>query len=78
MKKEIIHQYFKKEMEEMKILVQINPENFRGLEIIAYPDGQMEQTKRQFEPDIYVDLEADEFETCSPLEFNLYLKGLVK
>ena len=78
MKKEIIHQYFKKEMEEMKILVQINPENFRGLEIIAYPDGRMEQTKRQFEPDIYVDLEADEFEICSPLEFNLYLKGLVK
>ena len=75
---ESLHEYFKKELPEFKILVQINPNTLTGLELIVSLDGHMDKTKRQFEPDIYEDLSEDEFEACSPLEFNLYLKGLAK
>jgi len=76
--KDIIHQYFKKEIEGTKILVQIDPKGLRGVELIVAPGGKIEKTKRSFDPDIFEDLAADEFVNCSPLEFNLYLKGLVK
>ena len=72
----IIHQYFKGEFEDMKVLVQINPETLRGLEIIVDNEGNMQKTKRVFDEDIYEDLEADGFEESSALEFNLYLKGI--
>jgi hypothetical protein len=73
-----INQYFKKTLPEFKILIQIEPKSLSGLELIIETDKKIKKTKRIFEADIYDDLEADEFETCSPLEFNLYLKGLVK
>ena len=74
----IIHQYFKRVFEDQIILVQVDPENYKGLELIVYPDGKVEKTKRQFDEEIFDDLEEDEFEKASALEFNLYLKGLVK
>ncbi|MEQ8713518.1 MAG: hypothetical protein RIC80_10910 [Cyclobacteriaceae bacterium] len=73
-----IHEYYKKELQEFKILVRIAPESLQGLELIVSVDGKMEKTKRQFDKDIFDDLAEDEFEKCSPLEFNLYLKGLAK
>ncbi|WOK07520.1 hypothetical protein RT717_02655 [Imperialibacter roseus] len=76
--KDIIHQYYKKELEGFKILVQVNPESFRGTELIVHANGQIEKTKRVFDKDIFEDLAADEFKEGSPLEFNLYLKGLVE
>ena len=76
--KEIIHQYFKKELEGVKILVQVNPESFRGVELIVQTGGKVEKTRREFDSEIFEDLAADEFVPASPLEFNLYLKGLVK
>jgi hypothetical protein len=76
--KDIIHQYFKKEFETFKVLVQVNPESFRGTELIIHSTGEIEKTKRVFDPDIFEDLAADEFKEGSPLEFNLYLKGLVE
>ncbi|MEL6561016.1 MAG: hypothetical protein AAFQ94_22685 [Bacteroidota bacterium] len=72
----MIHEYFKKETEDFKILVQLNPESFHGLELIVLPDNSIQKTKRVFDEDIYDDLAADEFEECSPLEFNLNLKGI--
>lgn len=75
---EYVKKYFIKELPEMKVLVQIDPESLRGLELIIHSNGKMEKTKRQFDEDIYKDLEADEFLICSPLAFNLYLKGLAK
>lgn len=74
----IIHQYFKRVFEDQIILVQVDPDNFKGLELIIYPDGSVEKTKRKFDEEIFDDLEEDEFEKASALEFNLYLKGLVK
>ncbi len=72
----MIHEYFKKEVDGAKILVQINPDSLYGLELIVHPDGSVDKTKRQFESDIYEDLAEDEFDIASPLEFNLYLKGI--
>ena len=74
----IIHQYFKRVFEDQTILVQVDPENYKGLELIVYPDGRVEKTKRHFDEEIFDDLKEDEFEKASALEFNLYLKGLVK
>ena len=74
----VIHQYFKKEIEGHLILVQIDPETFRGIELIITPDKKIKKTKRKFGEEIFMDLESDQFTNCSPLEFNLYLKGLGK
>ena len=74
----IIHQYFKRVFEDQIILVQVDPENFKGLELIVYPDGKVKKTKRIFDEEIFADLEEDEFNKASALEFNLYLKGLAK
>ncbi len=62
----------------MKILIQLNPESFRGTELIIYSDGKIEKTKRVFDQDIIEDLAVDEFKEGSAMEFNLYLKGLAK
>ena len=75
---EAIHEYYKKELPEFKILVRVAPESLQGLELIVSVDGKMEKTKRQFDTEIFDDLAEDEFVKCSPLEFNLYLKGLAK
>ena len=71
---EILYEYFKKELEEGKVLVRINPESFAGLELIVHTDGQLKETKRKFDETIYDELKFDEFEKSSPLEFNLHLK----
>jgi hypothetical protein len=73
----IVHQYFKKEIEGVKILVKVNPILFTGEEITVASDGHAELRAMEFDEDIFDDLKADAFEEASPLEFNLYLNGLV-
>jgi hypothetical protein len=72
----IVHQYFKKEFEDVKILVKVDPIQFKGSEITIPKDGEMEIRDMKFDEQIFDDLKADGFETCSPLEFNLYESGL--
>ena len=72
----IVHQYFKKELEEGTILVQVNPYEFTGLELLVSKEGHIRKTEREFEEDIFDDLEEDGFAPSSALEFNLYLNGL--
>jgi hypothetical protein len=73
----IVHQYFKKKHEGVLILVKVNPIHYSGTEI-TIEDGQQPAVRElQFDADIFEDLKADAFEECSPLEFNLYLSGLV-
>lgn len=74
----MVHEYFKKEFDDFKILVQINPASLRALELTVESTGQVSKRKLQFDTDIYEDLSVDGFERSSPLEFNLYLKGLTK
>ena len=72
----MVHEYFKKELEGLKILVRINPASLVGLELLVYQNGVIEKRKLQFDEEIHADLEVDGFQQASPLEFNLYLKGL--
>lgn len=72
----IVHQYFKKEMEDMTILVRVNPIQYKGLEITLPKVGEPEMRELEFDENIFDDLKVDEFVESSPLEFNLYYSGL--
>ena len=72
----IVHQYFKKRLGDVQILVRVNPIQYKGTEITVPDQGEVEVRELEFDQDIFADLEADGFEACSPLEFNLYLSGL--
>ena len=73
----IVHQYFKKELEDVKIIVKVNPIQWKGTEITVAQDGKIESRDLEFDGDIFNDLKEDGFETASALEFNLYAAGLV-
>ena len=72
----MVHEYFKRDFDGFKVLVQVNPANFSGLELTIDNNGRIEKRKMRFDEEIFEDLETDGFEPASPLEFNLYLKGL--
>jgi hypothetical protein len=72
----IVHQYFRKEMEDLTILVRVNPIQFKGMEITLPRNGQPEVRELELDEEIFEDLKADGFAEASPLEFNLYLSGL--
>jgi hypothetical protein len=73
----IVHQYFKKQLDGLLILVKVNPIHYSGTEITIEQGHEPASRELQFDADIFEDLKADEFVTCSPLEFNLYFSGLV-
>ena len=73
----IVHQYFKKRLDDLQILVRVNPIQFKGTEITISDKGELTVRELEFDDEIFEDLKADGFEACSPLEFNLYLSGLV-
>lgn len=68
-----ITSYFKRELKTYKIYVQVNPENFNGLELIQHPDGKIEKTAMEFDEEIFEDLSEDKFVSCSALEFQFLL-----
>ena len=72
----IVHQYFKKEMEGLTILVRVNPILFTGTEITLQEGGNA-MRELEFDGEIFEDLKVDGFTASSALEFNLYLNGLV-
>ena len=76
MSNEVVKEYFKKEIEGDKILIQLNPHDFTGVELLVSNEGQIQRTERQFDEEIYEDLTTDDFVRASALEFNLILKGL--
>jgi hypothetical protein len=71
----IVHQYFKKRIDDIQILLKVNPIQFTGTEI-TIQDGELSIRELELDEQIFEDLKADRFEECSPLEFNLYLSGL--
>jgi len=73
----IVHQYFRKEFDEMIILVKVNPILWKGTELTLLPSGKVERRELEFSEDILEDLKVDGFEEASAMEFNLYLSGLV-
>lgn len=74
----IVHQYFKRQDENAKILVKVNPITFFGSEITINVNAQPELRQLEFDEEIYEDLKADGFVETSALEFNLYAAGLVE
>lgn len=72
----IVHQYFRKELDDSTILVKVNPILFRGTEITLLKTGEIEVRELEFDQEIFDDLAADGFQESSPLEFNLYHSGL--
>jgi hypothetical protein len=73
----IVHQYFRKEFDEMIILVKVNPILWKGTELTLLSSGKVERRELEFGEDILEDLKVDGFEEASAMEFNLYLSGLV-
>jgi hypothetical protein len=73
----IVHQYFRKEFNEMIILVKVNPILWKGTELTLLASGKVERRELEFGEDILEDLKVDGFEVASAMEFNLYLSGLV-
>ena len=71
-----VHKYYKKSIDGLLVLVQLDPVHLKGVELQIDPHGHVLRTEREFDEDIYEDLAIDDFETASPLEFNLYLQGL--
>lgn len=74
-KREIVHNYFRKDFGEMIILVQVNPITYQGMELTITRQGTSKR-KLNFDEAIEDDLAADGFTPSGALEFNLYLKGL--
>jgi hypothetical protein len=72
----IVHQYFKKEVEGAKIIVKVNPIQWKGTELIVDKDGTVQSRDLDFDEHIFDDLKADGFGNASPLEFSLYMSGL--
>lgn len=72
----IVHQYFKKQLNGIQILVKVNPIRYTGTEITIDSEGKVEIQEMEFDEEIFDDLNMDGFTVCSPLEFNLYLAGL--
>ena len=73
----IVHQYFKKEFEDITVLVKVNPITFTGAEITISKGGEAELREMEFDHEIFDDLKAEGFADASPLEFNLYQSGLI-
>ncbi len=68
-----ISQYFKRVFDDYQVLVQVNPDDFSGIELIVHPDGKIEKTDMEFDEEIFEDLAVDEFNPCGALEFQLHL-----
>jgi hypothetical protein len=73
----IVHQYFRKESENLTILLRVNPIQFKGMEITLPKNGEPGVQELELEQSIFEDLKAEGFTEASPLEFNLYFSGLV-
>ncbi len=76
MSSNIVHRYFKKELEGSIILVRVNPVHLKGTELVVSPTGKVDHRELTFDEGIYDDLVADEFKEASPMEFHLYFSGL--
>lgn len=74
----IVHQYFRKELEDSTLLIKLNPLRWLVTEITVFKDQEPELRELEVDDRILEDLKADGFLEASPLEFNLYLSGLMR
>jgi hypothetical protein len=76
MSSNIVHEYFKKETDQVKILVRLNPIHWKGTELTITTSEKPEVRELEFDEEIREDLKADGFVPASALEFNLHFSGL--
>ena len=74
----IVHQYFRKETAEFTLLVKVNPIQLKATEITIYKDQDPDLREIDIDAEIFEDLKTDGFIEASPMEFNLYLSGIIK
>ena len=65
-------------MGEVTLLVKVNPLQFKAVEITVAKNREPKLREIEVDADIFDDLKADGFTEASPMEFNLYLSGLIK
>lgn len=73
----IVHQYFKKESEEGKVLLKINPIHLKGVEIVVPPKGEPTSEEIEVPADFETGLPKEGYLPSSPIEFNLYWSGVI-
>jgi hypothetical protein len=77
MNKNIVHQYFKKELQGAKVLIKLNPIHWIGTELTVPKKGEVEVRDLELDAEVLESLKADGFEEVNAMEFNLYLSGLL-
>ena len=78
MNKNVVQKYYKRVFDDYTVLVRIDPTDYSGTELIKHPDGRLEKTEMEYNEEVLEDLAEDDFEETGPMEFNLFLNGLVK
>ncbi len=73
----IVHLYFRKEDEEGKSLLKVNPIHMTGTEITIPVNGEPGSEEFEVPADYETLFEKQGYTLCSPFEFNLHLNGLV-
>jgi hypothetical protein len=73
----IVHLYFRKEDAEGKSLLKINPIHMTGVEIVVPAKGEPSSEEFEVPADYQTSFAGQGYEVSNPLEFNLYLNGLV-
>ena len=73
----IVHLYFRKEDEEGKSLLKINPIHMTGVEIVVPVKGEPSSEEFEVPADYQASFASQGYEVSNPLEFNLHLNGLV-
>jgi hypothetical protein len=80
MSKNIVHQYFKKDMGDAKLLLKFNPVYLTGSQLTIRKNEEPTMDDVQFE-DSPAELEktllADGYMAVNAMEYNLYLSGLL-
>jgi hypothetical protein len=72
----IVHQYFKKDLEGMKILMKVDIIHLTAVELIVHGSGEITWNEIEIAEDGVERLAASGFQPSGALEFNLYDAGL--
>jgi len=73
----IVHQYFKKDHNGVKILLKVDPIRLQAIELSIPAKGDPSVRDLEFGTDIEEKIIAAGFEPTGPFEFNLYDAGLL-
>jgi hypothetical protein len=73
----IVHQYFKKDHQGVKILLKVDPIRLQAIELSIPPQGEPSVRDLEFGTDMEENILASGFEPTGPFEFNLYDAGLL-